>query len=95
MSRYFKITGPGSPEWVSNPQQANTARVLAQFEVGSIESRAAARAMIDRSGVEPLITRDADGGLLMHERAFSAEVCQALLSQLHHCLSHSPRNLNQ
>jgi hypothetical protein len=83
MSRYFKVTGPGSPEWISNPQRQNAARVLAQFEVGSIESRAAARAMIDGSGVEPLITRDADGGLLLHERAFSAEISQALLSQLH------------
>jgi len=83
MSRYFKISGPGSPEWVSNPQQQSAARVLAQFEVGSIESRAAARALIDRSGVELLITRDADGGLLLHECAFSAETSQALLRHLH------------
>jgi hypothetical protein len=83
MSRYFKLSGPGSPEWVSNPQQQSAARVLAQFEVGSIESRAAPRALIDRSGVEPLITRDADGGLLLHERAFSVEMSQSLLSDLH------------
>jgi hypothetical protein len=82
MSRYFKISGPGPSEWVSNPQQQSAARVLAQFDLGSIESRAAARALIDRSGVEPLITRDGDGSLLLHERVFSAEMSHALISQL-------------
>jgi hypothetical protein len=79
MARYLKITGPGSPEWTTNPQQQNAARILAQFEVGSVESRAAARAMLVRCEDEPLIIRDSAGSLLVHERSFQPEMARELL----------------
>ena len=79
MARYLKISGPGAPEWVTNPHQQNAARLLAQLEVGSVESRAAARALLNGCGEEPIVTRDTDGGLLWHERAFEPETAGELL----------------
>jgi hypothetical protein len=79
MARYLKISGPGAPEWVTNPHQQNAARVLAQLEVGSVESRAAARALLNRCGEEPIIMRHTDGGVLFHERSFEPETARELL----------------
>jgi hypothetical protein len=82
MARYLKVTGLGAPEWVVNPQQQHAARVLAQFEVGSIASRAAARALLDRCENEPLIIRDSAGSLLVHERSFEPELAREILRTL-------------
>jgi hypothetical protein len=79
MARYLKISGPDAPEWVTNPQQQTAARLLAQLEVGSVESRAAARALLNRCVEEPIMMRDTDGGLLCHERSFEPETAGELL----------------
>jgi hypothetical protein len=81
MARYFKVIGPG--EWVENPQQRNAARVLAQFEVGSVESRAAGRVLLEHhAGDESLLIRHSDGGLFLHERALQPESAAAILRAL-------------
>jgi hypothetical protein len=76
MGRYFH-TGSG---WVNNPLHQRSAQVLAQYEVGSVESRAAARALLAGSREEPLLIIPGDGTVYFHERCFDDEMARELLS---------------
>ena len=79
MGRYFH-TERG---WVSNPLQQNSTQVLAQYEVGSVESRAAARALLAVSREEPLLIFLGDGSVYFHERCFVSGMARELLSAIH------------
>ena len=76
MGRYFH-TERG---WVGNPLQQNSAQVLAQYEVGPVESRAAARALLAASREEPLIIFPGDGSVYFHESCFVGNTARELLS---------------
>jgi hypothetical protein len=76
MARYFH-TESG---WVSNPLQQNSAQILAQYEVGSVESRCAARALLAASREEPLLIFAGDGTVYFHEQCFDGEMARELLS---------------
>jgi hypothetical protein len=74
MGRYFH-TESG---WVGNPLQQNSTQVLAQYDVGSVESRAAARALLAASREEPLLIFPGDGSVYMHKRCFSCDTAREL-----------------
>jgi hypothetical protein len=74
MGRYFH-TESG---WVSNPIQQNTAQILAHYDVGSVESRAAARALLVGSREEPLLIFPGDGTVYFHERCLVGETAREL-----------------
>jgi hypothetical protein len=77
MARYFRITG--TSDWVNDPQREHAARILAQMELGSVESRVAARAMLTHSGDEPLFLH-IDGTLLLHEHLFQPKIARDVLA---------------
>jgi hypothetical protein len=66
--------------WVCNPLQQNSTHVLAQYEVGSVESRAAARALLAASREEPLLIFPGDGSVYFHEGCFVGNAARELLS---------------
>jgi hypothetical protein len=74
MPRYFH----SESGWVSNPLQQTSTQLLAQFELGSIESRAAARALLATSRQEPLIIFPGDGSVYIHERCFQGDTLREL-----------------
>jgi len=78
MARYFHY-GLHESGWTVNPLQQNAAQVLAQYEVGSVESRAAARALLATSREEPLLIFPGDGSIYFHERCFEGETARELL----------------
>ena len=80
MAHYFRITHRNDAQWVSNPLQEIPTRLLAQLELGSVESRAAARALLATSRQqEPLMIFPGDGTMLMHERCFVGDMPATLL----------------
>jgi hypothetical protein len=74
MARYFH----SKSGWVTNPLQQTSTQLLAQFELGSVESRAAARALLASSRIEPLIIFPGDGSVCMHERCFMGDTASHL-----------------
>jgi hypothetical protein len=74
MARYFH----SESGWVSNPLQQTSTHLLAQLELGSVESRAAARALLAASRTEPLIIFPGDGSVYFHERCFSGDTAREL-----------------
>jgi hypothetical protein len=77
MALYFHY-GPQGSDWTTNPLQQTSSQMLAQFELGSVESRAAARALLAVSREEPLIVFPGDGSVYFHQRCFEPETAREL-----------------
>jgi hypothetical protein len=68
---YLNLNGGG---WIEDPQREEAARVLSQYDIGSVESRAAARAL--------LVGAKRGGPVYVHEDLFKPEHASDILTRL-------------